>query len=197
MSDAEKGMQRYAFTRGCLVGNLGQEMGALPESYREQLIGVFDDWQRRTAQCLVKAQKRGEIDRRHDCDQLAAFFWIAWEGGASCVPSLNAVPRHLEQLRTTSSIWSAANYFLIFQAIGLIIRVRTHCVCHCGRIDRNGTCGGRTMMQDAITQPLKKGTTRRYYGPRFLARIGRPLLHHGAGRPRRTRHQNREIRHRR
>ncbi len=61
-------------------GIWGRKWGALPESYREQLIGVFADWQRRTSQCLVKAQKRGEIGPRHDCDQLAAFFWIAWEG---------------------------------------------------------------------------------------------------------------------
>lgn len=78
--DAEKGMSRYAFTRGCLVGNLGQEMGALPEAYRKQLMDVLADWQRRTAQCLVAARKSHQIDERLECDLLAAFFWIGWEG---------------------------------------------------------------------------------------------------------------------
>lgn len=79
-ADAEVGMARYAFTRGCLVGNLGQEMGALPEAYRGQLMDVFVDWQRRTAQCLSKAKTKGEIREGIDCDLMAAFFWIGWEG---------------------------------------------------------------------------------------------------------------------
>lgn len=78
--DASAAMRRFEFKRGCLVGNLGQEMGALPESYRSQLSDVFVDWQRRTADCLRAAQRDGSIRRGADCDQLAAFFWIGWEG---------------------------------------------------------------------------------------------------------------------
>ena len=80
ISDAQKGMGRHGFRRGCLVGNLGQEMGALPESFRVQLEGVFLDWQARTAACLAEAQRAGEIAARHDCAALAQFFWIGWEG---------------------------------------------------------------------------------------------------------------------
>ncbi|OJY66653.1 MAG: TetR family transcriptional regulator [Sphingobium sp. 66-54] len=78
--DAEDAMARFAFSRGCLVGNLGQEMGALPESYRQQLSDVFVDWQHRTAACLRAAQAEGEIGTNHDVNELAAFFWIGWEG---------------------------------------------------------------------------------------------------------------------
>lgn len=78
--DAETAMERHAFARGCLVGNLGQEMGALPEAFRQQLSDVFADWQHRTAQCLRAAQAAGEIGAHHDADRLAAFFWIGWEG---------------------------------------------------------------------------------------------------------------------
>ncbi|MCL6709466.1 TetR/AcrR family transcriptional regulator [Pseudomonas sp. R2.Fl] len=78
--DAEIAMERFAFSRGCLVGNLGQEMGALPESFRRKLGDVFADWQQRTARCLQAAQAAGEIDVHHDADRLAAFFWIGWEG---------------------------------------------------------------------------------------------------------------------
>lgn len=78
--DAERGMQRFDFRRGCLVGNLGQEMGALPESFREQLTNVLLDWQARFERCLEQAKAAGEISEATDCARLAAFFWIGWEG---------------------------------------------------------------------------------------------------------------------
>ena len=80
ITEAQAGMAKYEYQRGCLIGNLGQEMGALPESFRAQLNGVFADWQSRLARCLSEAQTAGEISEHVDCDQLAAFFWIGWEG---------------------------------------------------------------------------------------------------------------------
>lgn len=80
VADAQAGMQRHDFTRGCLVGNLGQEMGALPPEFREKLVHVLEDWQSRTAACLSAAQAAGEIAAHHDPARLAAIFWIGWEG---------------------------------------------------------------------------------------------------------------------
>lgn len=80
IADAEAGMRRYEFRRGCLVGNLGQEMSALPEAYRDQLDAVFMDWEARLAACLRLAQTRGDIGAGRDCARLAHFFWIGWEG---------------------------------------------------------------------------------------------------------------------
>lgn len=80
VTDAQAGMARFDYLRGCLVGNLGQEMGALPESYRTQLSAVFADWQARVSRCLAAAQTAGELSELADCDKLAAFFWIGWEG---------------------------------------------------------------------------------------------------------------------
>lgn len=80
IDDAKNGMLRYEFRRGCLIGNLGQEMAALPESFRSHLQATFEDWQRRLAACLGLAQKTGELGRDADIGQLAAFFWIGWEG---------------------------------------------------------------------------------------------------------------------
>lgn len=80
VADAQGGMARHGYQRGCLVGNLGQEMGSLPESYRQQLGEVFEDWQHRLADCLVAAREAGEIPPEKDCQRLAAFFWIGWEG---------------------------------------------------------------------------------------------------------------------
>ncbi len=80
IAEARTGMAKYEYQRGCLIGNLGQEMGALPESFRARLNGVFADWQARVARCLSAAQAAGEISELANCDQLAAFFWIGWEG---------------------------------------------------------------------------------------------------------------------
>lgn len=80
IADAREGMARYDFRRGCLVGNLGQEMGVLPTSFRARLSAVFQDWEARTARCLRAAQEAGEIRDDADCADLAQFFWIGWEG---------------------------------------------------------------------------------------------------------------------
>lgn len=80
VADAEAGMARYGYARGCLVGNLGQEMGALPEDFRARLKAVFEDWQSRVARCLTAAQAAGQISPGLDCARLAAVFWIGWEG---------------------------------------------------------------------------------------------------------------------
>lgn len=80
VADACTGMARYEFRRGCVVGNLGQEMNALPEAFRERLHGVLLDWQARTERCLQEAQTVGEIAADADCAALAAYFWIGWEG---------------------------------------------------------------------------------------------------------------------
>jgi len=78
--DAERSMERFEFRRGCLIGNLGQEMGALPEAFRAQLSGVLRDWQARTARCLEAAKLAGEIAGDIDCGRWAEYFWIGWEG---------------------------------------------------------------------------------------------------------------------
>lgn len=80
IKSARDGMARYDFRRGCLVGNLGQEMASLPSSFRQRLIDVFELWQKKTSACLGEARLLGEIDRGVDCGQMAEFFWIGWEG---------------------------------------------------------------------------------------------------------------------
>ena len=80
VADAQAGMEKYDYRRGCLIGNLGQEMAALPESYRDRLGSVFATWQASLARCLREAQSAGAISPEADCEQLSAFFWIGWEG---------------------------------------------------------------------------------------------------------------------
>lgn len=80
VEEAKTGMTKYQFRRGCLVGNLGQEVLVLPESFREQLELTLQDWEQRLATCLEEAVKLGEVSGEHDCKALAAFFWVGWEG---------------------------------------------------------------------------------------------------------------------
>lgn len=78
--DAKKGMARFDFRRGCLIGNMGQELGAGHEAFRIRLDEVLSDWQARVTNCLEAAKADGQLAPNADCPQLAAFFWIAWEG---------------------------------------------------------------------------------------------------------------------
>ncbi|MFQ3236554.1 MAG: TetR/AcrR family transcriptional repressor of nem operon [Paraglaciecola sp.] len=83
VDDAVEGMARHNFKRGCLVGNLGQEVDALPSGFRAQLTAIFAGWQQRVQTCLMEAQASGEVAQSADCSQLAEFFWIGWEGAVS------------------------------------------------------------------------------------------------------------------
>lgn len=73
-------MIKYDFQRGCLIGNLGQEMMVIPASFRQQLIDVFYDWQQRTSLLFEKAKTVGELPQSVDCKAMAELFWIGWEG---------------------------------------------------------------------------------------------------------------------
>jgi len=97
---AEAGMARHGFTRGCLIGNLGQEMGALPEAFRARLIAVLDDWQGRTAGCLAEAQAAGTLAPGLAPEALAAVFWTGWEG-AVLRAKMERSPEPLRRFATT------------------------------------------------------------------------------------------------
>lgn len=80
MQDATAGMARYGFTRGCLVGNLGQEVSTLPEPYRLRLLAVMQGWEARVATCLCSAIEAGQLPAGFECERFAGFFWTGWEG---------------------------------------------------------------------------------------------------------------------
>lgn len=80
VNDARRGMTRYGFRRGCLVGNLGQEMASLNEPYREQLEAVLKSWEARVTDCLEHAISVGQLHQDSDAASLSRFFWIGWEG---------------------------------------------------------------------------------------------------------------------
>ncbi|WP_050507326.1 TetR/AcrR family transcriptional regulator [Pseudomonas syringae] len=80
VQSAKSSMARHEYRRGCLVGNLGQEAGMLPEGFSPALETIFQDWQQRLSHCFQAAKACGELAESADCDELAAFFWIGWEG---------------------------------------------------------------------------------------------------------------------
>ncbi|TAM90523.1 MAG: TetR family transcriptional regulator [Candidimonas sp.] len=80
VSEAVSGMSRYAFRRGCLVGNLGQELAGLDDEFRRRLEEVLRAWEAQTRRCLEQAQAAGELRKEANAGELAEFFWIGWEG---------------------------------------------------------------------------------------------------------------------
>ncbi|MEO1281937.1 MAG: TetR/AcrR family transcriptional regulator [Pseudomonadota bacterium] len=80
IADARKGMTRHSFKRGCLVGNLSQELSGTEEQFRTQLETVFSIWEKRVADLFKEAQATGDVPANANVKALASFFWIGWEG---------------------------------------------------------------------------------------------------------------------
>ena len=80
VEDAKRGMLKYGYRRGCLIGNLGQELASLDEPFREQLEAVLTSWERRVEGCLRQAIDAGELASDSDAAAISRFFWIGWEG---------------------------------------------------------------------------------------------------------------------
>jgi len=80
VQDSKASMARHDYRRGCLVGNMGQEVTVLPQGFRAALEAIFIDWQQRLGRCFDAARQAGELPRHTDTAELAAFFWIGWEG---------------------------------------------------------------------------------------------------------------------
>ena len=78
--EAKQGIIKFEFKRGCLVGNLGQEVAILPDSYRLVLQNIFAVWESKMQVCLEAAQQQGYIKQDINCVQQAEYFWIGWEG---------------------------------------------------------------------------------------------------------------------
>lgn len=80
IAEGIRGLEKYAFRRGCLIGNMGQEMAALDDEFRHRILKVFTSWAEQLAACLREARQAGELRDDIDVDDAARFFWFAWEG---------------------------------------------------------------------------------------------------------------------
>ena len=97
--NARHGMTKFDFRRGCLIGNLGQELASLDNEFREQLEAVLVSWEERVAACLEEAVAVGEIAPGSDAQALSKFFWIGWEGAilrSKLTRSLEPIDRFVE-----------------------------------------------------------------------------------------------------
>ena len=79
----EGSLQRFSnnqCSKGCLIGNLGQEMADQNERFRARLDEIFDHWRALFGDCLREAQTAKELDSRLDADAMASFILSGWEG---------------------------------------------------------------------------------------------------------------------
>jgi TetR/AcrR family transcriptional repressor of nem operon len=68
------------FTKGCLAGNIGQEMADQNEVFRSRIDRIFRSWKERFSVCLGEAGDAGDLDPGIDPDALAEFVLSGWEG---------------------------------------------------------------------------------------------------------------------
>jgi len=66
--------------KGCLIGNLSQEMADRSETFRARLEEIFESRVDRYAECLKQSQESGEIGRDLDVRELAEFWLNSWQG---------------------------------------------------------------------------------------------------------------------
>ena len=77
---AINGMRKYDYKRGCLVGNLNQELNHLSDEFKQRLLKSYSTWQLLIKQCLDEAKQKGTISNSVDTTTMSNYFWIGWEG---------------------------------------------------------------------------------------------------------------------
>ena len=68
------------YERGCLIGNLSNELADQSRLIRDRLSSNFAAWSRRIETCIRDGQKAGEISRDMDARVLADFLLNSLEG---------------------------------------------------------------------------------------------------------------------
>lgn len=77
VKDAGEKLQKYDFKRGCILGNLGQEVSYLAPEIIERIESIFQVWQKMVSDCLREFYSEYSLT---DCNEMAYQFWIGWEG---------------------------------------------------------------------------------------------------------------------
>jgi TetR/AcrR family transcriptional regulator, transcriptional repressor for nem operon len=73
-------LEQNLCSKGCLIGNLGQELADSNERFRSRLDEIFNSWKDRFADCLRDAQEAGELSGDVDPGVMACFILSGWEG---------------------------------------------------------------------------------------------------------------------
>ena len=66
--------------KGCLIGNLSQEMSDQSEVLRTELCAIMTARQEAIARCIAEGQERGEINKSFPAGELADHFDSGWNG---------------------------------------------------------------------------------------------------------------------
>lgn len=75
-----EGLARSDFRRGCVIGNLGQELGATDGALRDALEAVLHRWETVIERFLLAGIASGEWPKGLDASAAARCFWSGWEG---------------------------------------------------------------------------------------------------------------------
>lgn len=78
--EGRKNLQAAKCRKGCLIGNLSQEMADQSEVFRARLEEIMSKWRIRFTDCIGKAQELGEISSEFAPGDLAEFFLSGWDG---------------------------------------------------------------------------------------------------------------------
>lgn len=73
-------LEQNQCSKGCLIGNLGQELADQHERFRVRLDEIFRSWKDRFAACLREAQRAGELAPELDAGVAAGFILSGLEG---------------------------------------------------------------------------------------------------------------------
>ncbi|MCI2418233.1 TetR family transcriptional regulator C-terminal domain-containing protein [Saccharopolyspora sp. K220] len=68
------------YTRGCLIGNLGEELADHSSAIRSEVQTRLAEWSDSIAESLRAAQDAGEVSRDLDVARIARFILNAWQG---------------------------------------------------------------------------------------------------------------------
>lgn len=94
-------LEQNACRKGCLIGNLSQEMADQSEVFRHRLREIMLDWRAKFADCIRQGQDAGEVSKEFDADSLAEFFQSGWSGAVMRSKTMKST----EPLHTFSKIF--------------------------------------------------------------------------------------------
>ncbi|RKG36718.1 TetR/AcrR family transcriptional regulator [Acinetobacter rongchengensis] len=77
VKDAGEKLQKYDFKRGCILGNLGQEVSYLSAEIIARIESIFKIWEKMVSDCLYQSNSQYS---EAECNDAAYQFWIGWEG---------------------------------------------------------------------------------------------------------------------
>jgi TetR/AcrR family transcriptional repressor of nem operon len=77
--------------KGCLVGNLSQEMADQSEVFRKRLKEIMLDWRSKFSDCIRQAQNAGEIASHHNPEELAEFVQAGLGGAVMRAKTMKSI----------------------------------------------------------------------------------------------------------